>query len=324
MLKTEELYTAALNKKRDALAIKTAVYEKSLSAAYSSEPKLRDIDFKLSAFGAKIAITALSGDKSALKDMQKQMQELSKEKKKILSAFKIQEISYDCENCKDTGYIDGKLCECVKEITKQMAFEELSRDMPIFESRFDNFNLNYYPNKENESGINPRKRITAILKLCREYVINFNPKSSPNLLFMGDSGLGKTHLTLAMVSGIIEKGYNVIYGSAYNLFSAIENEHFTSEKGDSYENMLACDLLVIDDLGTEFTTSFVQSTLYGLVNSRILSGKPTIINTNLTMAEVEKRYSPRISSRFIGSYTAKKFVGNDIRQIKALENANLK
>ena len=158
------------NKKRDALAIKTAVYEKSLSAAYSSEPKLRDIDFKLSAFGAKIAITALSGDKSALKDMQKQMQELSKEKKKILSAFKIKEISYDCENCKDTGYIDGKLCECVKEITKQMAFEELSRDMPIFESRFDNFNLNYYPNKENESGINPRKRITAILKLCREYV----------------------------------------------------------------------------------------------------------------------------------------------------------
>ena len=320
MLKTQDLYTDALNKKRDIRARKTAEYEQALSVAYNAEPKLRDIDFKLSAFGAKLAITALSGDKIAFQKLQEEIMRLSAEKKAILSSFKISDIAYDCEECKDTGYIDGKLCDCVKNITKKMAFEELSRNMPIFESRFDNFNLNYYPNKEDESGVNPRKRITTILKLCREYVIEFNPHSSPNLLFMGDSGLGKTHLTLAIVSGVIEKGYNVIYGSAYNLFSAVENDHFSSEKGDSYENMLECDLLVIDDLGTEFSTSFTQSTLYGLINSRILSGKPTIINTNLSMADIEKRYTPRISSRLIGNYTAKKFVGNDIRQLKAIEN----
>jgi len=320
MLKTEDLYTSALNKKRDILAKKTAEYEQALSMAYNAEPKLRDIDFKLSAFGAKLATTALSGDKNAFGELQEVIMSLSEEKKQILSAFKISDIVYDCEKCRDTGYIDGKLCDCVREITKNMVFEELSRNMPIFESRFDNFNLNYYPNKEDESGVNPRKRITTILKLCREYVINFNPYRSPNLLFLGDPGLGKTHLTLAVVSGIIEKGYNVIYGSAYNLFSAVENEHFSSEKGDSYENMLECDLLVIDDLGTEFSTSFTQSTLYGLINSRILSGKPTIINTNLSMSEIEKRYTPRISSRLIGNYTAKKFVGNDIRQLKAIEN----
>lgn len=319
MLKTEELYKKALNQKKDALAIKTATYERSLSLAYNAEPRLREIDFTLSALGAKIAITALSGDKVTLEKIRLEMQSLSDEKQNILSNFKIQNIVFDCEKCRDTGYIDGKICTCIKEMTKKMAFEELSRDMPIYDCRFDNFKLNYYPDQEDENGVNPRKRVTAIFKLCKEYVENFSPKNSQNLLFMGDSGLGKTHLTLAIVSGVIEKGYNVIYGSAYNLFSAVENEHFSSEKGDSYNNMLDCDLLVIDDLGTEFSTSFTQSTLYGLVNSRILSGKPTIINTNLTMAEIEKRYSARISSRFIGNYTAKKFIGFDIRQIKAME-----
>ncbi|MBE6732410.1 MAG: ATP-binding protein [Ruminococcaceae bacterium] len=319
MLKTEELYKTALEEKKSILAKKTALYERSLAAAYDAEPQLRDIDFRLSALGAKIAITALSGNKAEFEKIQNEMTCLTEKKRSIISKFKIPEIVYDCEKCKDTGYIDGRLCSCIKEKIKEIAINELSADMPIKESRFDNFNLNYYQNIDNTEGANPQKRMTAILKLCREYADNFNPKSSKNLLFMGDSGLGKTHLTLAVVSEIIKKGYNVIYGSAYNLFSMIENEHFSSIKGDSYENMLECDLLVIDDLGTEFVTAFTQSVLYGLVNSRILSGRPTIINTNLTMADIEKRYSPRISSRFIGNYTAKKFIGADIRQIKALE-----
>ena len=320
MLKTEDLYKAALDEKNDSLAKKTALYEQAVAAAYDKEPRLSDIDYSLKAMGAKVAITALSGNKAELEILKGKMQALSQEKNKLLSAFNIKEIVYDCKMCCDTGYINGKLCDCIKQKTKEMALLTLSHDMPIYDSRFDNFNLNYYPNEENDAGVNPRKRITAILKLCREYVIGFNPKSSQNLLFMGDSGLGKTHLTLAMASGIIEKGFNVIYGSAYNLFSAIESEHFSNEKGQSYQNMLDCDLLVIDDLGTEFVTSFTQSTLYGLINSRILSSKPTIINTNLSMAEIEKRYSPRISSRLIGNYTAKKFFGKDIRQLKAIEN----
>ncbi len=319
MLKTEELYKTALEEKKSILAKKTALYEQSLAAAYNAEPQLRDMDFRLSSLGAKIAITALSGNNAEFQKIQSEMTCLTEKKRSIISKFKIAEIVYDCQKCKDTGYIDGRLCSCIKEKAKEIALNELSADMPIKDSRFDNFNLNYYQNVDNAEGANPQKRMTAILKLCRDYADSFNPKSSKNLLFMGDSGLGKTHLTLAVVSEIIKKGYSVIYGSAYNLFSMIENEHFSSTKGDSYENMLECDLLVIDDLGTEFVTAFTQSVLYGLVNSRILSGRPTIINTNLTMADIEKRYSPRISSRFIGNYTAKKFIGADIRQIKALE-----
>ena len=319
MLKTVDLYKTALEEKKATLSKKTFLYEQSLAAAYNAEPKLNEIDLQLSALGAKIAITALSGNKAEFQKIQSEMTRLTDQKKAIISAFEIAEIVYDCQKCKDTGYINGKLCSCIKEKAKELAINALSSDMPIKDSRFDNFNLNYYQNSDTQDGANPQKRMTAILKLCREYADNFNPKSSKNLLFMGDSGLGKTHLTLAMVSEIIKQGYSVIYGSAYNLFSMVENEHFSSTKGDSYEKMLECDLLVIDDLGTEFATAFTQSVLYGLVNSRILSGRPTIINTNLTMADIEKRYSPRISSRFIGNYTAKKFIGADIRQIKALE-----
>ena len=318
MLKTEDTYSLALAEIKNNLARKNAGYERSIAEAYSKDKRLSEIDNLLSRYGAKVAITALSGDKETLAQLQGMLSELTCEKKERLQAQGVKEVEFDCKLCNDTGYISGKVCGCVKALAKKIAIGHLSGSMPIYDCRFDNFDLKYYPDTENENGINPRKRMTGILKLCREYVIDFSPKNSANLLFMGDTGLGKTHLTLAMVSGVIDKGYNVVYGSAYNLFSLIENEHFSFEKGDSYETMLNCDLLVIDDLGTEFVTSFIQSVLYGFINSRILSGKPTIINTNLTMAEIENRYSPRISSRLIGSYTAKKFCGKDIRQVNKI------
>lgn len=319
MIKTEDTYKRALEQKRAALAKKNAERELYLNAIYAANPRLSEIDAELAVFGPKVALTALSGDKETLSLLEKKLSELNDEKQKILKAAKLPSFEYSCKKCSDTGYVDGKICDCIKAAAKQIAIDDLSKDMPILSCRFDNFDLNYYPNTENDSGVNPRKKITAILKLCKEYVIDFAPASSPNLLFMGESGLGKTHLTLAIVSGVIDKGYNVVYGSAYNLFSVIENEHFSATKGDSYEHMLSCDLLVIDDLGTEFVTSFTQSVLYGLINSRILSNKPTIINTNLSMLEIQNKYSPRISSRLIGNYTAKKFFGKDIRQLKAIE-----
>ena len=172
--------------------------------------------------------------------------------------------------------------------------------------------------KNNEDGQNARRRMTSILKLCKEYVINFDPNASKNLLFMGDAGLGKTHLTLSIVSGVIEKGYMPIYGSAENLFATVETEKFSGEGRGAYEAMLSCDLLVIDDLGAEMATTFTKSVLYNLVNTRILSRRPTIINTNLTMKQIEERYTPRISSRLIGNYECNKFLGADIRQQKIL------
>lgn len=198
--------------------------------------------------------------------------------------------------------------------------DELSREMPLIDSKFEDFDLKYYSDKTDENGQNPRRRMTAILKLCKEYVLNFDENTKENLLFMGDAGLGKTHLTLAIVSGVIEKGYLPVYGSAENLFSTIEAEKFAGEGRGSYEAILNCDLLVIDDLGAEMATSFTKSVLYNLVNTRILTRKPTIINTNLSMKQIEERYTPRISSRLIGNYEGQKFIGRDIRQQKRLES----
>ena len=236
----------------------------------------------------------------------------------LLDKFGVQDIKYDCPLCSDTGYVGGKICDCVKHLVSAFIAEEMSEEMPLGTSRFDNFDLKYYPDKDTKEG-NPRRRMTAILKACREYALKFDPKTSGNLLFMGSAGLGKTHLTLALVGEVIERGFIPVYGAAENLFSQIEKEKFTGENRGAYDAMIKSDLLVIDDLGAEMATSFSKSALYNLVNTRLLANRPTVINTNLTMKEIEARYTPRISSRLIGSFDAYKFIGPDIRQQKAVE-----
>jgi len=314
MITKESTYAKAFEIKKQALNEKLKKRQMMLSATYASDKRLLEIDNELSSLGARLALTALSGDTKALESIKTKSQMLNLEKESIFKKADVCDIVFDCPLCSDTGYINGKVCDCVKKIANGIAIKELSAQMPIDECKFENFDLNYYSDK----GENPRRRMTSILKLCKEYVINFNPQTSPNLLFMGGTGLGKTHLTLAIVSGIIEKGYMAVYGPAENLFSSIEREKFYGENKGSYDQMLGCDLLVIDDLGTELATSFTKSALYNLINTRLLTKKPTIINTNLSIKEIESIYSPRIASRLIGNFNANKFLGEDIRQQKIL------
>lgn len=314
MITKETTYAMAFEIKKQSLKEKQKNREILLSAVYASNKRLEQIDNELSSLGANLALTALSGDKIALEGIKTKTKMLSAEKQQILNGANINEIVYDCPLCSDTGYIGGKVCDCVKKIANGLAIKELSAQMPIDECNFENFDLKYY----STDGENPRRRMTAILKLCKEYVLNFNPSTSANLLFMGGVGLGKTHLTLAIISGVIEKGYMAVYGPAESLFSTIEKEKFSGENKGSYDNMLTCDLLVIDDLGTEMSTSFTKSALYNLINTRLLTKKPTIINTNLTLKEIESIYSPRVASRLIGNFNANKFLGTDIRQQKIL------
>lgn len=317
MITREEAYKKAIEQKKQAQKEKTQKYNMLLAAAYESNPRFAEIDREHAAVGASLVNAALSGTK-ALDDLKKHSAALTVEKKLLLKKAGIDVPTPDCTLCGDTGYVGGKICGCVKRKAAEIMLSELSEEMPLESSRFDNFNLKYYKDEDGKSG-NPRRRMTAILKVCTEYVIGFDSKKSKNLLFMGSSGLGKTHLTLAIVSGLIEKGFVPVYGSAENLFAKIEKEKFAGENQGAYESMTSCDLLVIDDLGAEMATSFTKSALYNLVNTRLLSGKPTIINTNLSMKEIETRYTARISSRLIGSYDAYKFIGDDIRQQKAVE-----
>ncbi len=318
MIKREDAFIKAFEIKKDTLLKERAVYEEKISLAERNEPKLAQINKSLATYGAQTAIIALSGNRDELLSLQDKITKLTEEKDFILNNMGIGSFKYECQNCKDTGYVDGKICDCIKKTVKNIISSELSKQLPIDECRFDNFDLKYYPNSDND-GVNPRKKMTQVLKFCREYVINFSPCKSENILFMGSAGLGKTHLTLAMVSELIEKGFDVVYGSAFNLLSEIETEHFTYNGNDTHNMLLSCDLLVIDDLGSEFTSSYIQSVVLNIINTRMLSKRPTVISTNLSMTQIEDRYTPRVVSRLIGNFTAKKFFGADIRQMKANE-----
>lgn len=317
MLSRKAAIELSLKEQKKSLDNKKSLYNEKIAELCKIDKNFAETDLKLNTLGARLVTVALSGDKQELCDIQSQMCELSRKRADILKKSGIGEIEYTCDICKDSGYVSGRLCKCIENAAKIRILENLKGQIPIDEFRFDNFDLNYYP--EDFDGTNARKKMTEILKLCKEYVLSFNPSSSENLLFMGKAGLGKTHLSVSIVSGVIEKGYDVIYGSAYNLFSQMENEHFASRSNDSFNSACECDLLVIDDLGGEFISPYIQSLFYNIVNTRLLSRKPTVISTNLSMAEIEKFYTPRVSSRLLGAYTAKKFFGKDIRQIKAME-----
>ncbi len=318
MAYSNAIYEKALNEIKTKAKVQNAEYNLLLSRLYEDIPRLSAIDSELGKIGSKAAITALSGDMQLLKQIQQLSQALSEEKQEIIKSAGIIKPEPDCKICNDTGFMNGKYCSCVHNLAKKISFQELSRLMPLGDCKFENFDLKYYSDKPDQNGVIPRKIMTGILKLAKEYALTFG-KNSDNLLFTGGVGLGKTHISLSIVSSVTEQGYDVIYGSAQNLFSAAEREHFSySGSSEKLDALLNCDLLVIDDLGTEFLSSFTQSLFYNIVNTRLLEGLPTIINTNLSFRELEERYTPRITSRFIGEYKLIKFFGNDIRQQKML------
>ena len=316
---SKEIYEKALKIKTDESKKSAEEYDLAIARLRETNKDFCAIETRLAKAGSEIALAAFSGDSKKLDALKAVCDELNSKKAILLKNAGIKKPEIACKKCGDTGYLKGKLCDCVLSIAKKLTFEELSKSIPLANFSFDNFDLNYYPDKADEQGAVPRKRAESILNLSKQFVADFSADTR-SLLFMGGSGLGKTHLSLAIVSAVSEKGYGVIYGSAQNLFGAAEKEHFSySGETAAQDALMRCDLLVIDDLGTEFYSSFASTLFYNLINSRILNKKPTVISTNLTFDELEKRYSPRIASRFIGSYDMKKFIGNDIRQLKAFE-----
>ena len=222
------------------------------------------------------------------------------------------DVHYSCPKCEDKGFVNGIMCDCFKDLLKSLEYEKLCSKLPVGSCRFDNFKLDYYPDG---AGTSPRRRMESVLNYCKTYATDFS-RRSPSLLLYGKTGLGKTHLSLAVAGKAVESGYGVIYTSAQNLFNKLEKEKFGRSDGNTEETILDCDLLIIDDLGAEFTTQFTVSTLYNIINSRELEGKPTIISTNLTPEQLTSTYSERIASRILSNFVMLYFDGSDIRQIK--------
>ncbi len=221
---------------------------------------------------------------------------------------------YFCSECNDKGFKNGFMCSCHKQLLKSIAYKKLCSQFPVDKCTFDNFNLSYYP--DHGGDITPYKRMKAVFDYCKSYADKFTSRS-PGLLMLGNTGLGKTHLSLAIAGQVINRGYGVIYASAQNILNKLENEKFgRSDSTDTEKSLIECDLLILDDLGTEFSTQFTVSAIYNIINSRLLASKPTIISTNLTMEQLESTYTQRISSRILSEYTILQFDGTDVRQLK--------
>ena len=222
-----------------------------------------------------------------------------------------------CPLCQDNGYIGATMCRCLQELCRQEQRKEISL-LSCGEQQFADFRLDYYPaEKDPVYGASPRAIMTHILDVCKKYAEGFT-KDSGNLLFNGGTGLGKTMLSACIACQVTEKGFSVVYESAPRLFSKLEKHRFHPDEETAliaakFEN---CDLLMIDDLGTELPGQFVVASLYALLNERLLSGKPTVISTNLNISEIRERYSPQIASRIEGSFRLLPFVGQDIRVLK--------
>lgn len=307
-------YESVLETKRLERSAAFAAQQRAVADLQREDPRLAQVENAQLSIGSKLAICALTGDKELLQQLQAQSAALAAEKAAILGPD-LSTPPFACPACMDTGYRDGRLCDCVEAAAQQLYFESLSHQMPLEGSTFDNFSLELYATEADASGYIPREVAAGTLKVCQNFVKGF--PEGKNLLFLGNPGLGKTHLSMAIANELLKKGHTMVYGSAQNIIDSCLKERFSYSGSTAYiDGCLGCDLLILDDLGTELQTAASLSVIYNLINSRMQAGRSTIISTNLTLKELEARYEPRICSRIVGGYTLRAFIGNDIRQIK--------
>ncbi|HJG86003.1 ATP-binding protein [Pseudoflavonifractor capillosus] len=228
-----------------------------------------------------------------------------------------------CPKCNDTGWRGAVMCQCLKDLCAQEQIKELSKLLDLGEQSFDTFSLDMYsPSPWRGSGISPRENMEMVYEICLNYAQKFGRFYFNNLFLSGAPGLGKTFLSACIARTVSENGFSVVYDTAVNIFSRFEDKKFSRDADDTREardetrRYLSCDLLILDDLGSEMTTPFVQSALYTLINSRLTADRRTVISSNLSMEDVRRRYAPQIASRLEGEYRVLPFFGEDIRLLR--------
>lgn len=297
---------------------------------YAARPQLSQLDRGLKRTMAElIGATLKKGEDTAavIQDIRQRNQALQRERTEILKELGLTVEELDdgpmCRSCGDTGWKGASMCQCLKELCKQEQIKELSKLLSLGEQSFDTFRLDYYSQVLYPSqGLSPRENMRMVRDFCSKYAQNFGKFHYKNLFLSGAPGLGKTFLSACIARTVSENGFSVVYDTAGNIFAQFENRKFqrdvegVQEARDDTRRYLTCDLLILDDLGSELTTQFVQTALYELVNTRMVAGKHTVISSNLTMEEVGRRYSPQIASRLEGEYRVLPFFGDDIRVLK--------
>jgi DNA replication protein DnaC len=297
---------------------------------YAKLPRVAEIDAELRGTAAKIISSALrrgTDPKPAINVLRDRNLALQREKAELLTAAGYGADYLDdepaCKKCRDTGFVGTEMCECLRRYYAREQINELSKLINLGSQSFDSFDLDWYDGEVwEQQGTSPRENMEMIYEICLDYAHHFGPRSG-NLFLSGAPGLGKTFLSACIAREVSENGFSVVYDTASHIFSQFESQKFGREVLDGGEGAsedikrcLSCDLLIIDDLGTELTTPFVQSALYQIINSRLVSERKTIINSNLTSDELSRRYLPQIISRLEGEYKKLRFFGADIRRKK--------
>lgn len=299
---------------------------------YRQEPRLRQLDLAIR--GTMVELTDLvaagkpvDADGPEIGAIREKNLALQKERAELLAGLGCTPDALDdkpaCPLCGDTGWAGAEMCACLKELCAQEQLKALTDLLNLTdEQSFERLRMDVYSDQPWEGGRSPRENMRRVAAVCEGYARQFPDYPLKNLLLSGGTGLGKTFLSGCIAREVSRRGYSVVYDTAINLFSAFETRKFSRDmeeerqaKGDA-RRYLGCDLLILDDLGSELTTPLVQSSLYEVVNSRLQAGRRTIISTNLSMEDIAARYSPQIVSRICGLYQELTFYGQDLRRIK--------
>ena len=293
-----------------------------LAEAYARVPRIREIDMQLRRTMAQAAQAAFlqgSDGRELLEQARQENLSLQREREELVRQYFEEGYLDDspiCRLCGGTGYVGSTMCECLTELCRQEQKKEIS--ILAGKESFSQFRLDYYPDRIDPMyGASPRTIMERNFQTCRKYAMYFG-QNAGNLLFVGGTGLGKTFLSACIARTVADRGFSVAYETAAHLFGNLEKARFnpTEDSRREAEKYTACDLLILDDLGTEMPGQFVTAALYSLLNDRILAGKPMVISTNLNVEEMSRRYSPQIASRLHGGFTRLTFVGEDIRVLK--------
>ena len=298
-----------------------------LAEAYAKVPRLREIDIQLRRTMAQAAQAAFrqgSDGRELLEQAREENLGLQRERAALARAYFEEGYLDDspvCDKCGGSGYIGSTMCECLRELCRQEQKKELTF-LNGTKASFEQFRLEYYPDRQDpKMHVNIRQLMDRNFKSCRRYAMTFTEKSG-NLLFSGDTGLGKTFLSACIARTVADRGYSVVYESASHLFANLERAKFNADEAarKESEKYTACDLLIVDDLGTEMPGQFTTAALYSLLNDRLLCAKPMIVSTNLNTEDFSRRYSPQVASRLSGNFQRIAFLGDDIRVQKNREN----
>lgn len=314
-----ELYTRAEEEIAERRSAAKRLADMRRAEVMAKIPEIEEINRSLTGTGIALFNAVVSGEdiESQIDSLRRRNTDAQRMMADLLRANSFPEDyldeKYTCPICCDTGYQNGKRCECFRALVRRLAFEKLNGASQIRLSSFDDFSTEYYRAAGGDCLVN----MQSVLEYCRAYAKGFSLESR-SIFMLGQTGLGKTHLSLAIAAEVIKKGYNVAYDSIVNYLRTIENEHFGRSEGNTLDLLLSADLLIMDDLGAEFESSFYSSVIYNIINTRLNYAHPTIISTNLSPQQMQRRYDDRIVSRLFAMYDYLKFTGNDIRQMKKM------